>query len=189
MRSGIIGLLLVGLLASCAPKLGSETVVLPDSSPKQTGLEHAPEPVTSSTKPTTSLATTASQSLDYALPLPNPSILSRFGEQGSGIILRTSQPGEAVYSVQSGIITEMSKFSANDGYIVTIEHANKVSTTYLNLQAVPLVKVGDKVSKHQIIGYLGGGTLTPANVLKFFASEYQNGRFSFIDPASLLHFN
>ena len=172
MKLHLIVLIVLGLLSACAPKLGNETIVLPDDSKPQS----SPLPSTNS-------------HLDYASPLSQASILSRFGEQGSGMILRTSEPGEAVFAVQDGLVTEMSKFSANDGYIVTIEHANKLSTSYLNLQAVPLVKVGDRVKKHQVIGYLGGGSLTPANVLKFFASQYHNGQFSFIDPASLILFN
>ncbi|MCA9837724.1 MAG: M23 family metallopeptidase [Trueperaceae bacterium] len=184
MRSGwFLALVIAGLLASCAPQISTETIVLPKS-------ELEPAATVSSTLPAPSVSLgPIAIAPDYAFPIPNPSILSRFGEQGSGIILRTPQAGEAVVAVQAGTVTAMSKFSANDGYIVTIEHADQLSTTYLNLQAVPLVRVGDLVSKNQVIGYLGGGSLTPANVLKFFASRYLNGSLSFIDPASLMHFN
>lgn len=175
MKPALKTLALLCLLASCAPRLAGESIINPGSG-----------------KPSSTSATTQDalkSKLVYALPLPKPSIISKFGEQGSGMILQTALAGEAVKAVQAGVVTEMSKLSANDGYLVTIEHPDSFSTTYLNLQAVPLVKLGDKVSKNQIIGYLGGGSLVPPNVLKFFASTLQNGQLSFIDPSLLVRFN
>ncbi len=163
-------------LVSCLPRT-TEAVLAPNQGKP---LSNAEVP----TKPSPSL----SASLNFALPIANASILSGFNEQGSGLVLRTPEPEEAVKAVEAGLVTEMTKFSANDGYLVTIEHANKLSTSYLNLKAVPLVVVGDRVSKNQTIGFLGGGSLTPANVLKFFASKLENGTLTFIDPNSLIQF-
>lgn len=126
----------------------------------------------------------------FIQPIPNANVLTRFGELGSGISLTTRKAGEAVRAAQSGTVTELTLLSVNDGYLVTLEHGAAISTSYLNLKASPLVMLGDTVRQGEVLGYLGGGSLTPANVLKFFASKLSsNGKISFIDPAQLLGLN
>ena len=72
--------------------------------------------------------------------------------------------------------------------MVTIEHSPDLFTVYKNLQA-PLVKAGDEVTRGQVIGYLGGGTLARPDTLEFFVVvPHSNGSFDYVDPAPLLGF-
>jgi len=156
---------LLVLLNACVPSLSPETIVLPNER-------------------------SVSEAEGFIEPIPNASLIDRFGTQGSGISLSTDKAGEAVRTVKSGTVTELTLLSFNDGYLVSVKHSDSLSTSYLNLKAVPLVQLGESVRQGQVLGYLGGGSLTPANVLKFFASNLNNdGQISFIDPSELLGLN
>ncbi len=126
----------------------------------------------------------------YIYPIDSPTLVSRYKDIGSGVILTTELAGAAVRAINKGIVREMGFFSANDGYTVTIQHSESLSSSYVNLQATPLVDVGDVVEQGQIIGYLGGGTLTPPNALRFYMIKTNaDGSFvAFTDPAGQLGF-
>jgi predicted RNA-binding protein len=57
---------------------------------------------------------------------------------------------------------------------------------YTNLQP-PAVKYGDGVNAGDILGYLGGGTLIPEDVLRFYVRRTpETGEAVFVDPSPLL---
>ena len=122
-------------------------------------------------------------------PFPNPRLLSRYGEAGgTSVTLQAEQDGAAVHSVLSGEVFTSQFLTANSGYSVIIEHSPDLFTVYKNLQA-PLVKAGDEVTRGQVIGYLGGGTLARPDTLEFFVVvPHANGSFDYVDPAPLLGF-
>jgi murein DD-endopeptidase MepM/ murein hydrolase activator NlpD len=50
------------------------------------------------------------------------------------------------------------------------------------------VKVGDRVTKGQMLGYLGGSTLVAPDTLKLWVQVTENGGSAFVDPARELGF-
>lgn len=126
----------------------------------------------------------------YIYPITQPTLASPFGSGLSGVIMTTDQAGAAVVAIHNGIVTNMAFQSANDGYLVSIQHSETLGSTYINLQELPLVSIGDIVEQGDVIGYLGGGTLMPANALKFYmARTNPNGSLvAFVNPAEQLGF-
>ncbi len=127
----------------------------------------------------------------YIYPIVQPTLASAFGSSGlSGVIMTTDQAGAAVVAIHRGIVTNMAFQSANDGYLVSIQHSETLGSTYINLQELPLVSIGDIVEQGDVIGYLGGGTLMPPNALKFYmARTNPNGSLvAFVNPAEQLGF-
>lgn len=125
-------------------------------------------------------------STDYALPLANPSVVSRFGEENNSYLaLRATAPNAPVVAVEAGVVIAVSVISANDGYHVSVQHSTELATSYTNLQA-PLVRVGDRVTRGQMLGHLGGGNLVPPDVLKLWVVATQGGRTAFADPQARL---
>ncbi len=121
-------------------------------------------------------------------PFPNPRVLSRYGEQGgTSVTLQAEQEGAAVHAVLPGEVIISQFFSANTGYMVTIEHGPDLFTVYKNLQA-PLVEAGDQVTRGQVVGYLGGGITQPDTLEFLVGVPRANGSFDWIDPATLLSF-
>jgi len=60
-----------------------------------------------------------------------------------------------VIAFADGTVT-IAKFSSSAGYYVQINHGNGVYTRYMHMKANSLtVKVGQKVSKGQVLGYMG----------------------------------
>ena len=119
-------------------------------------------------------------------PLDGGRLISRYGEgNNSFVALRASQDDAAVYAVQGGVVIAAQSIGANDGWMVAIRHDTELATVYTNLREPPL-EVGDRVSRGQVIGYLGGGTLPPPDVLRLYARLNQNGREAFVDPLPLL---
>jgi murein DD-endopeptidase MepM/ murein hydrolase activator NlpD len=119
----------------------------------------------------------------YIYPILNPTLLNSF-EDGSFLALRTEEVGAAVHAVQSGVVLSVQNMGANMGYMVLLKHPENISMAYVNLQAVPNVAQGDPVQQGDLLGYLGGSTLTPPNVLKVYALKGED----FIDPAEILGF-
>lgn len=111
--------------------------------------------------------------------------LNIIGPVGSGIALRADTEGAPVYSALPGTVIQFIYISANDGYMVAIEHSNNMITAYSNLQPEVAVKIGERVEEGQLIGYLGGGGLVPPNVLKFYVKDALKN--AFIDPLSVLN--
>ncbi len=119
-------------------------------------------------------------------PLDGGALLSGYGEgNNSFVALRATEPGAAVYAVQAGVVIAAQSIGANDGWMVAVRHDPELATVYTNLREPPL-QVGDRVQRGQIIGYLGGGTLPPPDVLRLYARLNQGGREAFVDPMPLL---
>lgn len=125
----------------------------------------------------------------YVYPLTSPKLVRSFGESGfPNVRLQSREAGAAVYAVQPGIVFEVGLVSANQGHLVVIQHDEGLFTTYVNLQAAPPVRPGDRVSQNEVIGYLGGGALIPADVLEFYTGWFEAGKINYTDPATLLGF-
>lgn len=110
-------------------------------------------------------------------------IESRFGENGTSFVsYRASSPNAAVRSVQSGVVVQVQALGANDGHMVAINHGEDRITVYINLRP-PVVRVGDRVEQGQVVGYLGGSTLIPNDVLRLYL-RLANGVY--VDPVANL---
>jgi murein DD-endopeptidase MepM/ murein hydrolase activator NlpD len=121
----------------------------------------------------------------YSYPFANPTLVSRFGEdQATFVALRADAAGAAVHAMQSGVVISVQNMGANFGHMVMVKHSEDVTLAYLNLQDSLLVESGQSLSQGDILGYLGGSTLTPQNVLKLYA--YRND--SFVDPLKVIGF-
>lgn len=124
----------------------------------------------------------------YVLPFPNPQLSRRYGDEGPYVFLRAEQDYTAVRAVKSGVVQIVQPVQANTGYLVVIAHDSELLSAYQNLQA-PQLEIGDWVNQGDIIGYLGGGTLIPANTLKFFIGLSQaGGGAAWVDPSPRLGF-
>ena len=120
----------------------------------------------------------------FVLPLEKGKIVSRFGEgNNSYIAIKAAVPNAAVRSVQAGKVVAISYLGANFGYMVAVQHGGGLTTVYTNLRA-PVVKLYDGVDQGQVLGYLGGGTLSN-DLLPFYARTDKGGTSAFIDPAPL----
>jgi murein DD-endopeptidase MepM/ murein hydrolase activator NlpD len=121
----------------------------------------------------------------YSSPVSNAQIYLPFGDCGRCLALRANTSGAAVLAVQSGIVLDSRLLSANDGFIVSVQHADGTITAYTNLQNRPTVQSGDQVEQGDVLGYLGGGVIIPPDVLKIYVRTGQN---QFVDPAQVLGF-
>jgi septal ring factor EnvC (AmiA/AmiB activator) len=128
-------------------------------------------------------ATLPAMSAGYFVPVSNAQIYTPFGKQGSFLALRANTSGAAVYAVQPGIVLDASFLSANDGYLVSVQHADGTITAYSNLQGKLTVRSGDEVQQGDVLGYLGGGGIIPNDVLKFYV---RTSGGSYVDPARVL---
>lgn len=119
-------------------------------------------------------------------PLEGGRLLSRYGDgNNSFVALQAAQEGAAVYAVQGGVVVAAQSIGANDGFMVAVRHDTELTTVYTNLRSPP-VQVGDTVGRGSVIGYLGGGTIPPADVLRLYARLRSGGREAFVDPLPLL---
>ena len=126
---------------------------------------------------------------EFTLPFANPGLVSGFSEGGaSQILLRAEQPGTAVRAVKGGTVWRVQRISANSGYLVAILNGPELITAYSNLQFPDSITIGDQVEQGQIIGYLGGGTLTPPDTLQFRMGTPQGSGAVWYDPAPYLGF-
>lgn len=124
--------------------------------------------------------------LGFVAPLDGGRLVSRFREgNNSFVALRASQPGAAVFAVQAGVVIASQSIGANDGWMVAVRHGAGLVTVYTNLREPPVL-VGDRVARGQGIGFLGGGTLPPPDVLRLYARVDEDGRDVFVDPLPIL---
>ena len=63
--------------------------------------------------------------------------------------------GSSIYAVADGTVT-VSGIVSGYGYYVQIQHANGVKSFYGHMRDASTLKVGDKVSAGDFIGYVGG---------------------------------
>ena len=99
----------------------------------------------------------------------------------SGVDLAGSQ-GTPIVAARSGTVTTAS-YNGSSGYFVTINHGDGYSSSYLHLTGFT-VKVGQKVSRGQTIGYMGSTGVSTGPHLHF--SIYYKG--STVNPASYISF-
>lgn len=122
----------------------------------------------------------------YVAPLDSSTLLTRFGEGNSSFVrLRASAEGAAVRVVRGGVVVSVTPIGANDGYLVAVQHDPSTTTVYTNLRP-PVVEVGDAVTAGTVLGYLGGGSLIPPDVLHFYLRRTSGGTSVFVDPAPVL---
>ena len=133
------------------------------------------------TAPATPLAT------GFVMPLDHGKIVSRFGESNNSFVaIEAPVDNAAVRAAQDGKVVAISYLGANFGYMVAVQHGGGLTTVYANLRQ-PVVSLFDPVAQGDVLGYLGGGTLTHSDVLPFYArSDNGSGNGVFVDPAPLL---
>ncbi len=73
-------------------------------------------------------------------------------------------PNESVVAIWDGTVV-MSDYTANDGYMLVIQHNENLASIYRNCYRT-LKEVGDKVVAGEVIGSLGGNDETGSNKLK-----------------------
>lgn len=119
-------------------------------------------------------------------PLDGGTLVSEYGDgNNSFVAIRAEEEGAPVYVVQGGVVTAAQSIGANDGFMVAVRHDEALTTVYTNLTD-PEVQVGDRLQRGQVIGYLGGGTLPPPDVLRLYARLSDGTREAFVDPLPLL---
>ena len=123
----------------------------------------------------------------YVAPLDHSVLLSRFGDGNHSFVsLRADQEGAAVRAVRGGVVISVAPIGANDGFLVAVRHDATTTTVYTGLRP-PVVAVGDAVAAGAVLGYLGGGTLIPPDVLRFYVRRTDaGGNAVFVDPAPVL---
>ena len=122
---------------------------------------------------------------NYIYPVAGATLFSQFRDNNSSSVsLRTDEANAVVQAAQSGRVIFTTSAGTNTGFLVTIEHADGIQTTYANLRADLLVSEGNTVEQGDAIGYLGGSSLLPGNILQFYTS--QGG--DFVNPADVLGF-
>lgn len=125
---------------------------------------------------------------EFIYPVDSPQLLNRYGDLGPYITLRAPLQGAAVRAIHSGVVGEVSWLGANSGYVVSINHSSSLTTAYWNLQ-LPEVQPNQRIEQGEIIGYLGGGGLLPADVLRFTVRVVDgNQKAAYVDPADYLGF-
>lgn len=108
----------------------------------------------------------------WSWPTNFPYILSsrfgwRWGKLHRGVDICGTGRGSPIYAARAGVVTAIS-YNGSMGYFVTIRHDNGYYTQYGHMQnvnrndrsgsvgsATKYIKVGDRVSAHQVIGEMG----------------------------------
>lgn len=72
-----------------------------------------------------------------------------------------AEPGTQVTAACAGTVRAVEE-DPMMGTVVTVDHGDGYATTYANLQTVPAVKPGDRVSAGQIIGAVGATAIAEA---------------------------
>jgi murein DD-endopeptidase MepM/ murein hydrolase activator NlpD len=99
-------------------------------------------------------------------PIPGGRITANFGQEGEYMAIQADQEGAAVYAAADGQVAQVQLVQANSGYTIMIAHTESIWTIYRNMQDPPL-EPGQVVRRGQLIGYVGGGAINPANQLQF----------------------
>lgn len=122
----------------------------------------------------------------FIRPFDSAELISRFGEGNNSYLgIRAPVANAAVRAVQTGRVAAVTYLGANFGYMVALQHDDGLLSIYVNLRQ-PLVEIYDTVPQGNVLGYLGGGTLTRNDVLQFYAQRETAAGSPFIDPAPLL---
>lgn len=127
----------------------------------------------------------------WARPVKRAPITSKFNPNRLHPILKKRMPhngtdfgaptGTPIYASSFGTITKLGEYGPN-GNFIAIEHANSYETGYSHLSRFePGLKVGDKVKRDQVIGYVGTTGRSTGPHLHFSAKK--NG--AYIDGETL----
>ncbi len=121
----------------------------------------------------------------FIRPVDGAELVTRFGEGGNSYLaIRAPVANAAVKAIGAGRVEGLDYLGANFGYMVAIRHADGLVSIYANLRQ-PLVSMFENVRQGQVLGYLGGGTLTRSDILQLYAKR-DGGTGPFIDPTPLL---
>ena len=118
-------------------------------------------------------------------PVSGGAITAPFGGAQDYMTIRAPGNGWEVRAAADGVVSEAGLVQANSGYMVLIAHTPSLFTAYRNLQ-VPSVQTGQSVRRGDLIGYVGGGTLEPPDVLYFQVVRADNGQAVYDDPGRYL---
>ena len=133
-----------------------------------------PEETTQPTETTAPPETTAPTSESWMVPCYYTKLTSPFGERESptegastyhqGVDLAGPE-GTPIYASRSGTVT-IARYSNSAGYYVTINHGDGFSSVYMHMTTYT-VSVGQKVSRGQLIGYMGSTGISTGSHLHF----------------------
>lgn len=127
----------------------------------------------------------------YKVPILNYIISSPYGDRGSefhrGLDMATSQ-GEPIHAVKSGTVIK-AEYHNSWGNVVAIQHEDGSTALYAHQQQYA-VKVGDKVSQSQLIGYVGStGNSTGSHLHFELCKDSSLSQEMLIDPQTVLFDN
>ena len=89
---------------------------------------------------------------------------------------------DEIVAIANGVVT-ISTYSSSAGYYVQIKHDNGYTTRYLHMKKDSLkVKKGDKVTKGQVLGYMGNTGNSNGAHLHFDVNDGKN----YVDPLPYL---
>lgn len=124
--------------------------------------------------------------LDWGWPTNRPYIITsgfewRWGSFHNAIDISGTGMGSPIYAAEDGVITEVVSSCANVGYYrsmcggsygnhVIVKHDNGMYTMYAHLIKKVPVRVGQSVSRGQVIGYMGSSGSSTGTHLHFGVS-------------------
>jgi len=112
-------------------------------------------------------------------PLRGGRVAQPYGSDGqTWEVIEGDSEASPVVSAADGVVIGVI-FIANLGSTVLIQHSERISAQYTNLQDVR-VSEGQQVSQGQLIGFTGGGALIPANQM-WFRVQFDGQRY--VDPS------
>lgn len=127
----------------------------------------------------------------YKVPVTNYTISSPYGNRGGefhrGLDMAAAQ-GEPIHATKSGTVIK-AEYHDSWGNYVAIEHEDGTTALYAHQQQYA-VKVGDKVSQSQVIGYVGStGNSTGSHLHFELCKDSSLSQGMLIDPQSVLFEN
>lgn len=130
-------------------------------------------------------------SAGYKVPIRNYTISSQYGNRGSefhrGLDMAARQ-GEPIHAVKSGTVIK-AEYHNSWGNVVAIQHEDGSTALYAHQQQYA-VKVGDKVSQSQLIGYVGStGNSTGSHLHFELCRDNSLDQGMLIDPQTVLFDN